>query len=81
VFKGTNIRKFPTEIVRRKELDKNLFKKRKKKETKQEEEAYIASDDSQIEYREARKARKVDYYVDRPIDGYYHISKAREVAF
>lgn len=63
-------------------MDKNLFKKRKKKETaKQEEEAYIASDDSQIEYREARKARKVDYYVDRPVDGYNHISKARDIAF
>lgn len=34
VFKGINIRKFPDKIVRRQELDKNLFKKRKKKETK-----------------------------------------------
>ena len=54
-------------------MDKNLFKKRKKKEVKQEEEAYIASDDSQIEYRGTRKARKVDYFVDRPIDGFFHI--------
>ncbi len=46
VFKGINIRKFPDRIIRRQELDKNLFKKRKKKEAKQEEEAYIASDDS-----------------------------------
>ena len=82
VFKGTNIRKFPDRIIRRQELDKNLFKKRNKQETaKQEEEAYVASDDSQIEYREARKARKVDYYVDRPVDGYNHISKARDIAF
>jgi hypothetical protein len=34
VFKGINIRKFPGKIIRRQELDKNLFKKRKKKETK-----------------------------------------------
>jgi hypothetical protein len=81
VFKGINIRKFPEKIIRRQEVDKNLFKKRKKKETKQEEEQYIASDDSQIEHREARKARKVDYFVDRPVDGYFHINKAREVAF
>lgn len=68
-------------------MDANLFKKRRKKnpEKKKEEASVVAavmdSEDSQEEVREAKRTRKIDYFVDRQFEGYYHISKARDIAF
>jgi hypothetical protein len=51
-------------------MDANLFKKRKKKNgEKKKEEAAVAfiqlSEDSQEEVREAKRTRKIDFFVDR----------------
>jgi hypothetical protein len=51
-------------------MDANLFKKRRKKNAdKKKEEAVVAfvqlSEDSQEEVREAKRTRKIDYFVDR----------------
>lgn len=86
IFKQLNIRKLPERIIRRQEVDKNLFKKKKKKGVpgaKQEEEP-LADEGSAGEENEAvmvRKQRKFDYFLDRPVDGSFHIQLARKAAF
>ena len=70
LFQAFNIKKYPNEIIRKTEMDANLFKKRKKKNgEKKKEEAAVTfiqlSEDSQEEVREAKRTRKIDFFVDR----------------
>jgi hypothetical protein len=86
LFQSLNVKKYPAEIIRRKDIDPNLMKKRRrrnqdKKKDEVKDDGIIDSEDSQEEVRKARRLRKIDYFVDRPIDGYYHICKARDIAF
>ena len=86
LFQAFNIKKYPNEIIRKTEMDANLFKKRKKKNgEKKKEEAAVAfiqlSEDSQEEVREAKRTRKIDFFVDRQFEGYFHIAKSRDIAF
>ena len=87
IFKLLALKKLPDRIVRIKEIDKNLFKKKKKNPKDQpkvvEVQAYVDNvADSEAEESEAVKVKKkIDYYLDRSIDGVYHISKATEQAF
>ena len=88
IFKSLYLRKLPNRIIRKQEVDKGLFKKKKKKGvTKIEDESFGDDEGSGGEYQEKggpgghSKKKKVDYFLDRHVDGNFHISIAKNAAF
>ena len=76
----------PDRIIRRNEVDKQLFKKKKKRGVNKVEEESLGDDEGSGEEEEAenaatKKSRKFDYFLDRHVDGSFHISLARDAAF
>lgn len=72
-----NFKKYPDQIYRDDEpMMKFKIRGRKKKE--EEEEDVDGSDGEDLD---VKKARKIDYFLDRPFEGTYHISMARNAAF
>lgn len=75
--------------MRNNEIDKNLFKKMKKKKTKgvlPKDLADLSFGDDEMRSgsdaeRALLKKKKVDFYLDRHIDGSYHITHALRAAF
>lgn len=72
-----NIKKYPDQIIR--EVEPEKFKVRGRKKKEEEEEDKDGSDGEELEI--TRKTRKIDYYLDRPFEGVYHIDMARNQAF
>ncbi len=66
----------PDQVYREVEPEKFKIRGRKKKEEEEDENEGTDGEDL-----EAVKKRKVDYYLDRPFEGTYHIDMARQAAF
>lgn len=85
IFKKLNLKKLPEKIIRRQEVDKNLFKKKKKREINKVEEESLGDDegsvDEEADAAAQRKSRKIDYFLDRHVDGKFHITLAKNAAF
>ena len=86
IFKALHIKKLPEKIIRIEKIDKNMFKKQKnKKKAAKAEENDLGGDeagtDDDDEGITVKKQRKIDYFLDRPVDGNFHISLAQNAAF
>ena len=76
IFNQVNFKKYPDQIYREVEPEKFKIRGRKKKEEEEEDK-----DGSDGEDLEIRKNRKIDYFIDRPFEGTFHISLAKNAAF
>jgi hypothetical protein len=76
IFNQINFKKLPDQVYREVEPEKFKIRGRKKKEEEEDENEGTDGEDL-----EAVKKRKVDYYLDRPFEGTYHIDMARQAAF
>lgn len=77
IFNQINFKKYPDQIFREAEPEKFKVRGRKKKE--EEEDDKEGSDGEELEV--VKKSRKIDYFLDRPFEGVYHIDMARQAAF
>jgi hypothetical protein len=63
-----------------------MFKKKKKRGINKFEEEILGDDEGSVGEEEAealiqKRSRKFDYFLDRPVDGSFHIGLARDAAF